>query len=244
MKTTHSSFILICACLTLFYSNQAISQTQTGSKPSKGERSKVITGEFSLETGNKQRDPYQVSEELTYTYLNNLKTKIGEFSNGNITSLERPNEKIVSFLTGTYLYCTVRDTTCPALLDSLLEVDVVNARLANKEECPTLREFWKTYIQNDLENRHRYLTQISQMAAVSEFNTKSRPGYIKCQTTIAKNIKGSSTNTEFFRARYKDGRILKSINSAFELIESLKRKGINVFKELDARTAAATARGN
>jgi hypothetical protein len=195
-------------------------------------RNSVISGEFKLETATKQKDPYQTGEDAALSYIEGLQSSIKSLSGGNISKGKDIEDAGLHFLTTAYLYCSVNNGICAYILDSLLEADVINGRIDKKDTCPTLRRFWKEYIDNDLEGRHKYATKIGFLAETGEFNTKSRPKYIKCADTVKKEREGEMSDSEYFKARYASGAKLDAVTKTAEYIQSLKTKNINVFTEV------------
>ena len=160
------------------------------------------SGTLNMVMEEKQTNPYRESQEDAVRTLRALVGKIAELKGGTVTPVERPKDASVHFLTGVYLYCTVTKGPCPEILDSLLEIDLINSRISRKAECPTSLTFWKDWKANDMEARQKFLVRIGLLGITDDFSRNVRPGYIKCRETIAKQIEGGNSDAEYFRQRY------------------------------------------
>ena len=195
-------------------------------------RLSVQSGEIKLESEVKKKDPYETAVDAAFTYLNSIQTALKSASAGSASKTPLVSEDALQYLTTSYLYCSVNTGVCQYFLDTLFEADLINARLENKDACSNLRAFWKKYLENDLENRHKYATKIGFLADTGEFNTKTRPKYIKCVDTIKKERESSKNDSEFFKQRYANGAKLDAVNKTIEYLQTLKNKNINTFKEI------------
>lgn len=195
-------------------------------------RKNIISGEIKLETEAKAKDPYLSAEDSATKYFETLQNTVRSLASGNSQNVPLPDEDALRFITVSYLFCSVNSGVCQYFLDSLLEADLINGRINKTDDCKTLRSFWKEYIANDLENRHKYATKIGFLAETGEFNARTRPKYIKCKNTVRSLRTGSGADSEFFRARYSGGKNQQAISDTLEYIKALKTKKINVFNEL------------
>ncbi len=65
-----------------------------------------------------------------------------------------------------------------------------------------MKRFWNAWVRNGLEERHKYLVRTSFIQATSEFKTKERPKYLKCEQTITDSLQGAGNSSDFFKQRY------------------------------------------
>lgn len=191
-------------------------------------RRNVQSGTIELQSESK-KDSYAAGAEELRLFLTNLQSAV---SGGYPSQIENIKDDGVHYLTAMYLYCSIKTGVCPFFLDSLLEADVINSRLNNKAQCKNLRSFWKRYLANDMETRHQHATKIGFLTETGNFNNKERPKYIKCEGTVAAQIKGQSSAEEFFRKRYTDKSKLEAINQSIEFVNALEEKKINVFNSI------------
>ena len=195
-------------------------------------RKNVISGEFKLETGAKQKDPHETAQDAGEAYFKGLQSSIKSLAGGSVTKTPVITDTVLHYITAAYLLCSVNNGVCPYFLDSLLEVDVINARIDKADTCPSLRLFWKKYIGNDLESRHQYATKIGFLSETGDFNNRLRPKYIKCQATVKEARVGTMSDAEFFKQRYSNGSKLEAVNKTIEYLASLKAKKLHVFDEI------------
>ena len=195
-------------------------------------RRNVISGQFELQTGAKQRDPYESSLESAVAFLERLQTQIKALAAGQVSKFERLDDNAVNFLTAAYLLCSINTGVCAYFLESLLEADVINSRIERKNSCINLRLFWRRYLDSDMETRHQHHTRMGFFSQTGEFNQKVRPKFIRCQDTVKAEIAGSMSDSDFFRQRYSEQSRIEAVNKTLEYINNLKSKNINVFHEL------------
>lgn len=188
-----------------------------------------VSGEIELETVEQKKDPYLITQEATLTYFKELKgALLSVSSNGKKVLL--PDAKSVHYLSGLYLFCTIKKGVCPAILESLFEIDLVNSRLNNVAVCPLMKSFWKTYLDNDFEDRVKYGTSTAFIAKVNEFNAKERPKFLRCDETLKGIFKDGTAPAALFSARYApQSPAIKSIDEVIALINKVTENDINVF---------------
>ncbi len=218
----------------LLISNLSIAEDNKNSKssPNQNKRNKVLSGQFKLETATKQKNPYETGLDASSAYLKGLQSTLTSNASGNANKVAEIDDDSLNFLTAAYLYCSVNNGVCQYFLDSLLEADVVNSRINKQDGCKTLRSFWKQYISNELEARHKYATKIGFLAETGDFNTKTRPKYIKCVDTVKNERVGTMSDSDFFKKRYADNNKIAAVTKTIEYIDDLKSKQINVFTEI------------
>ena len=221
--------IITFACFLAFQNAKA--QTPAASK----DKNTVISGGFELETASKQKDPTTVNMEATIAFLENLKNKVTALEAGNISKVDNATEGTLTYLSAAYVLCSVDKGACPMYLDSILEADVINSRISKKVDCPNMRGFWKSYLANDMENRHQHLSKVGFLSITSEFNAKERPKYLRCKETVKLAVEGTTSDADFFRSRYSDKLKIAAISNALEAVKNYQAKKINVFNEISSR---------
>lgn len=219
------SLVLIALLLT---SSLTYAQDRERARTEK-KREKVQSGSLELELDQAVKDPYSETETASLVYFKFLQTKIAALP-GSAQTVEPPGDAIIQYLNGLYLLCSMKRGTCPTILDALLEVDLINSKINKQTACPTMKRFWKQYIDGDLEKRHRYQTQTGHITAVTDFNQKIRPRYIKCAETITQLLEGSASDTAFFQKRYAgDPPPVLAVRSVIDMINQVQSKNLNVF---------------
>ena len=113
-----------------------------------------MRGEIVLEKADKKKNPYTVNQDSLIEYLDALPTKLAELKNTG-EALRSLEDGEVSHLAYVYLYCSIKRGICKEVIDAVLEIDIANAALEGAASCPTMKRFWKVWIENDMEKRHR-----------------------------------------------------------------------------------------
>ena len=217
--TTMCSFLIVLTIPWLI----AAEVKHTGKSPSK------LSGDIEVELQAEKKDPYAGTQELTLTYLKNLKVHLLSVSTTS-NKILLPDSESISYLNGLYLFCTIKKGTCPAVLETVLEIDLVNSRLNNTAVCPVMKSFWKKYIENDFEGRLKYNTSTGFITKINEFNSKDRPRYLRCDDTLKEIFKEGLSPAALFSSRYgATGKSIKAIDEVIALISAVQEKQINVF---------------
>lgn len=209
-------------------------QEEDTSEPANNRQSGSIDLDMSPE---KKVDSYATTQDRTIAYFKNLQQTLRAGASGSINPITPPDDKILYHLGGAYLYCAIKQGICPFILESLMEIDIVNSRLANTPTCPTMKKFWKTYLANDLENRHRYSVLTGYLSTTSEFNSKVRPGLsTKCADTVKEQIQWGKPNDAYFKNRLKEGNTVQAkLAQTIAWLEQVKAKVPNVFQATGAQ---------
>ena len=244
--------ILVAVCFTaLFFglltSSPALSQddsaTATG-KPTTGSRSQTGEMNIDLSEPTKRTDSYSASQNEAIAFFRQLAATTAKLSSGGTSTIAPPSDEAISYLTAVYLYCAVNSGTCPLVLDGILEADIVNSRSQGKASCPTMKRFWNAWVKNDFEERHKFMVKTSFINSYSQFNSQTRPKFLKCEDTIAKTISGISSADAFFRDRYRQGSPQEKLAAKMtSLLEQIKEKVPNLFIAMGAQTASSNVDG-
>lgn len=197
---------------------------------------KNTAGTIELELSSQKRDPYLTSQEEALKYFTDLKALLQGVSASN-RKLLMPEAEVVNYMGGLYLFCSMKRGVCPAVLEALLEIDIVNSKLSNVSLCPVMKGFWKRYLENDFEDRLKYAISTGFVAKVNEFNSRERPRYLRCEDTLKELFKGGESASALFSKRYQSGsRPLKAIDEVISLINAVSQNGTNVFLATGAQS--------
>jgi len=107
-----------------------------------------------------------------------------------------------------------------------------------------MKRFWNAWVKNDFEERHKFMVKTSFINSYSQFNSQTRPKFLKCEDTIAKTISGISSADAFFRDRYRQGSPQEKLAAKMtSLLEQIKEKVPNLFIAMGAQTASSNVDG-
>lgn len=193
------------------------------------------SGEIVLEDTSQNRSTFRVVQDQAIAFARSLDTEFGRLATGqSMEQITLPTESVLLHLTAVYLYCSVQQGVCPQLLDAILEIDVANSRLQGRASCPTMKQFWRLWVRNDMEERHKYQVKTGFLNETAEFRQKIRPRYIQCEATVAEAIKGDGSNSAFFAKRL-SGERRQLATHLTRYLELVKAEVPNVFVATGAR---------
>lgn len=193
------------------------------------------SGAIEFENEDKSKDPYKDSQDKAIEYYNKYLKLTADLAQGKAEPMSAIDSRAINYLTGAYLFCISKQGVCSAIVQSILDVDVINSRLEKKASCPNMIHFWDSWIKNGFEERHKFMVQLGHSREVGDFNANVRPGLIRCQKTVEEAIAGSGTDSEYFKTRFaKDSPRVKNIQFTTEFISRLKENIPNVFKTIGA----------
>ena len=191
-----------------------------------------VSGSIEFEADAERKNPFPALQDKI----------ISSIKSGSLGTLAQSE---LVYLNSAYLYCTVNKGTCPEILDALLVADLANSKAQNKASCPLLENFWKQWIENQFEERQRYLGKISFFSQTNEFNAKKRNNYIKCRETIAQILAGQQTAAPAQEVNAKAVAVLEQIKIAvpnvIEAVGAQSRKATVVSTPQGATRAQAPA---
>lgn len=202
--------------------------------PESGGRA-VIMGDLNIEEDEQQVDPYSVVQSGVLAYFKHLNKLAASLESGAAPEqLKDLGDDALRYLTAAYLHCSIKQGTCPALLEALLEIEVINSRIRNTAACPNLERFWRIWLKNDMERRHDYSVKLGYLQATTEFRQKVRPRFVKCQPTVAGEISSSlSSLQDYFRVRYASGSLARrSLEQNLLLLEGIAQQVPNIFAQV------------
>lgn len=189
------------------------------------------SGEIKQEQDADQVDSTAETQERTIAYFKELETTISQAAHGIAPApLPALPDNSLLYLNAVYLYCTINSGTCPAVLDALLEVDTINARLNSKAECPNLKQFWKLWIKGQMEERQNFQVKTAYLETTTTFKKTQRTRYIKCEDTVAASITGDESPSAYFTHRYQQNSApRKTATSLIQLLTEVKSEVPDIF---------------
>lgn len=187
-------------------------------------------GDIDLEEmEEKTKSAYQIAEADALTWLDKLKASIAQ---GGTGTLEAPTDAALTYLGALYIFCVGKKGICPSILDAVLESDVIGDK-TSAAECPNMTRFWKIWVKNDFEKRAGFLTPIGNVGAMTAFNRRDRPKYIKCGETV-KAVREELSNVQKKTERYSEGgSAIQAVTFTHSLAKELDAKGVNLYTPLD-----------
>lgn len=212
--------ILSCICLSL-------TSFLSSSLPRANAQSNVQSGDIAIEELSAQKSSYQTHQDRVIEIFTGVRD--GLSSPLNIAEITVPRDGII-FLNAVYLHCAVARGTCPLVLEALLNLDVLHAAKSGTFECPNLTQFWRSWLENQMEDRHKYMVRTSHIQTTASFNSLERPKYIKCKETVQQilgsNAQGSAVVGKRFAANT-DAQ--QNIAQMVEYLLAVKQKIPNIF---------------
>jgi len=196
-------------------------------------RRPALSGDIILEGPEKKVSVYEMTQDNAIEAIQYLQQQSrAALSGAGPGSIPNLTPDVQDYLTGVYLYCSVQRGTCPFVLQAILEIDIINARLSGQNTCPNMQGFWRRWLENDMENRHRHSVRTGHMHATHNFNQTVRPRYVKCQETVAQEISGNpGSSSDFFRHRYRENsESARDIATTVALLEQIRANIPNVFR--------------
>ncbi len=203
----------------------------------KTEKGKLQGGSLELDSYDEKKITFADFQKAALEHFRYLKSYAKAFAggSGNTAPVPEPSKDVFRFASALYLHCSVNFGTCPAVLDTILEADIINSRLTKTAKCTQMNQFWNMWAADDMESRHSHRVKIGFLNDTSNFREKSRPHYKEqCEETVKAAIAGTQPDDQFFKSRYKEGAaILKSLERtekiATFLAESYDKGGAGLF---------------
>lgn len=204
-----------------------------------------LVGDLDISEGKEQKSVYQVSEDEVIDLFTKLKAEIDSVGDGgSLQNLDALSRNASLHLTAVYLHCTVNRGTCKFMLDALLEVDLINSKVAENVSCPNMLQFWRLWLKSDMEERAKYLVKTTYLKKTADFNAKVRPSYVRCKSTIEKILRGAKVSS-LFGARYKsDVSISDAVDETLEYLRLVHSKYKNIFIEMGIQSTSKKDKEN
>jgi hypothetical protein len=229
--------VLVLGVLVLGVSGVQAQDEQTANSPGNSQ-----TGEINIDLSapEKRKDSYAAHQDEAIGIFKQLAATTSKLATGGSSAVTPPSDEVISYLTAVYLYCAVNSGTCPLVLDAILEADIVNSRSAGKASCPTMKRFWNTWVKNGFEDRHKFMVKTSHINVYSQFNSQTRPKFLRSEETIASILSGIASSDTFFRDRYRAGSPQEKLAAKMaSLLEQIKQKVPNLFIAMGAQSASS-----
>ena len=189
-------FTLVSCCICLTAPTTATAQTDDSGS--------VVTGEIIFEENVKRTKTYVDTEAEVIDKLDAL-AAYSRAPSGlpELQDLEFEDDHLL-YLNALYLFCSVNRGTCPEILDSILETDIIRSAVEGNAQCITLKKFWKSWLDNDMQRRHQYQVRTGYLRETEAFKKNELPRYLRCSETVKKELStlGEQTPEEFLKERY------------------------------------------
>lgn len=176
------------------------------------------------------------SAEEFYAKIQDDTIAIFEKLNNDIASGTLGSNKIelaknqLYFLNGAYLYCTLKNGVCSYMLDSILETDILNAKIDNKASCPHMLRFWQEWIDNNFEKRVDYQLGTGFITKYQDFKRNIRPQYLRCSGTVSTRLKPELSLQDFIKERYSQTNdVGLAIKRTYAYLQALRDQVPDVF---------------
>jgi hypothetical protein len=183
--------------------------------------------EFTDISNTKKGDSYEVTQEKVITVFKNHHEAL---SSGRIPEPIILTEQQSSYLAGVYLVCVLKKGTCPEILDALLESEVIRVASTKDGQCPTMKQFWKTWIGEKFEQKHGQYNKMSFFNVRGEFNKNERPKYVKCSATAKERASKIKTPDSYIKSKYAGKNSNPSL-LALTTLTGISKSVSNVFSE-------------
>ena len=174
--------------------------------------------------------------QTAYADSQDLAIKTFEKLGNELSSGTIPTESIsfddatLRYLSGVYLYCSIKNGICPLILNAILETDIIESQKNKKADCPNMLRFWRQWLNNGLEDRINYSLGTGFLTKYIDFKENTRPKYLKCSATVAQAIEPNTPLEEFAKARYEnDSEHTKVISTIVAYLSALKDQVPDVF---------------
>ena len=221
----------LCVLVGVALTHNALAQAGEGQAAPEG----VVAGSVEYaQVDAPQRNSQLISLEQVVEWGRAVQKIAREGGKGSAPALD---DGAVSYLSVLYLYCTSTRGVCPFILDTILEGDIESSREVEKPSCPTMKKFWKTWLSSGMEERAKFDSSITRGLEVAEFNSKSRPRYIRCGVAVQEVLEDKVA----LAARYgPEGSSLKSIDSFLQFVEEVKEKKTDIWRSTGIIDDSAT----
>jgi hypothetical protein len=177
-------------------------------------------GSIAFEDEPTKRTPYEAGQTEA---IQLFQTVLTELQSGTITK-HTASLPVIRHLAGTYLYCTSKRGSCPAILDAILAVDIANASISGAASCPILEEFWSSYKKWEFDKREGYLRGITASGTAESFAREELFRYQRCQPTVYRALREEKTARKIAAT--------KALANGEFLLKQFKLKVPNVFAAL------------
>lgn len=187
-----------------------------------------LSAEIEMEQEKKLANPVVVNQAGAIQQLKDLEAQMRRLAQGEAAKVRDYKDGELLHLGGAYLYCSILKGACPTVLDSILEVDIINSKIDNKAGCSNMERFWKIWKENKFQGKQDFHVRIAQVQKIRTFRQTVLPRYVGCQKTVAAEIADPTpggTSAAFFAKRYAAGSLPRdSVLQTINLLTALKDK--------------------
>jgi hypothetical protein len=228
MKTSSPRFSFLLALGSVWMSMLASAALCQVPAPTARHKRPAQSGEIQLQEVVKTVSP----QENVLAYFKGLLAQLDRLAAGEITPAPKLQDESIFYLTGAYLFCAIRKGSCPFLLDSVLETDIINGRISKNAEAPNMTALWKLWIKNDFQRRVEYATPTGRMRDLMLFRKNTLPRYVKAKETVAAEISSTPevSDADFFKKRYEAASPQRAaLDTTVKFLEAVKEQRLDVF---------------
>ena len=185
------------------------------------------SGNILLEQEAVIANPYKTNQTEAITHFQKLDENV---RSGTIVKTTL-SDQAINYLAAVYLLCTSGNGTCPAILNAVLETDVLNAKISGKAECPYMTKLWSFWQGSDMEKRHQYLMKVPDAEKYSAFQRTNLPYFKNCSEAVSKALEEKGDNAKFIATRYttSGSPTYNIFASVAGLLTTIEKKVPNVF---------------
>ncbi len=199
-------------------------------------------GEINIKMREKSVDPYQVSQDDAISFFKDLDTKASKIPTGVVSRANSLSKSAINYLTGTYLYCSVKLPPCANMVNAIFESDVINSAIEKNPSCPNMKAFWIQWQKNDMEQRQGFLAPITAVNSIYNFKIGPRAQIVQCEKTIGDLLAEVQNTNEFLKVRYSDNSGSRTaISETVKILETIKTNIPNIFIETGAQGSSSQA---
>lgn len=198
----------------------------------------VMRGEIEFEQDIEQVKTYADTEQEAIDKLQALAAYTRQPSGpAPLAELELEDDHLL-YLNALYLFCSVQRGTCPEILDAIMEMDIIRSATRGTPECHTLKRFWKSWLDNDMQRRHQYQVRTGYLRKTEEFKKKELPRYLRCSETVQNELAslGDQSAEEFLKERYHlPSDIVEAVTNTVGTAQSAQDEKVNLLHATGAR---------
>lgn len=191
---------------------------------SDGSRDSVISGQVAYSDPNAKGRNYQLEAQDSIEAW--IKKAQSAAKSGGEAPLEDLDSETASYLSVLYFYCTAKEGPCPFVLDSVLDVEIMQARASKDASCVTMKRFFKSYLKHGLDDRGKFLYSLTRGLEMASFNEQSRPRYLDCQETVGAIMNDKELLAQRFGEK---GTSLESFAKLANLVNEVKTSKTDIF---------------
>lgn len=190
-----------------------------------------LVGDVELEQEEVKKTGYAYTQDTILEYLETLYKQMNAVPGVGMQTQKNLSHSQTNYMAALYLHCSQKLGPCPAVLDTLLEMDVINSKLTGTIACPNLTNFWKVYVSTDMDRRLELDLSVGLINKIGSFNKTVRNQYVKCKEFVNNIITGGANDSsDFFSKRYTGvSAPEKAVKKTYALARTIKKSEKNLF---------------